>query len=67
MTTIVYGKTGVFSSNLEIENMSESEPSAHQMNLRAFKDTTNNPLVSKGKTNKVANEKENFLRDEDEL
>jgi hypothetical protein len=54
--------------SLEIENMSESEPSAHQMNLRAFKDTTNNPLaINKGKNNRVANEKENFSIDEDEL
>ncbi len=36
------------------------------MNLRAFKDTTNNPLaIGKGK-NKVANEKENFMGDEEE-
>jgi hypothetical protein len=27
--------------SLEIENMSESEPSAHHLNLKAFKDTTN--------------------------
>lgn len=54
--------------SVEIENMSESEPSAHQMNLKAFKDTTNilKTLIT-GKSSRVANDKEDFAKDEFEL
>jgi hypothetical protein len=51
--------------SLEIENMSESEPSAHHLNLKAFKDTTNIlQTLFKGKpNNQVVNERESGGRD----
>lgn len=54
--------------SVEIENMSEGEPSAHQLNLHAFKDTSNIlKMLITGKGSRVANDKENLHRDEDEL
>jgi hypothetical protein len=54
--------------SLAIENMSESEPSGHQLHLKAFKDTSNilKTLIN-GKGGKVANNKENFHLDKDEI
>ena len=46
--------------------MSENESSAHVLDVKAFKDTTNilQGLFKSNKVNQVTNEKENFHHDE---